>query len=115
MLIVAIASTILAALLLAGAGVYWATDASDEVSVERQARSARHAMEMSVDELAHQQEKVDVWDLAAAALAAPRPETLWIHDNIGTWLNTVFAHDKCSCSMAVIVRSTRRPPAGRSR
>jgi diguanylate cyclase (GGDEF)-like protein len=93
-LIVVIASTIAAALALACAGVYWATHASDEVSVERQARSARHAMEMSVDELAHQQETVAVWDLAAAALAVPQPETFWIHENIGTWLNTVFAHDE---------------------
>ena len=61
-IIIAIGATILAALFLAGAGVYWATHESDLVSVERQARSARHAMEASVDELALQHETVAVWD-----------------------------------------------------
>lgn len=93
-IIIAIAGTIIASLLLAGAGIYWATHASDAVSVERQARSAQHAMEMSVDELALQQETVAVWDLAAAALAVPRPSTSWIHDNIGDWLYKVFKHDE---------------------
>lgn len=93
-IILAIAATIIASLLLAGAGIYWATHASDAVSVERQARSAQHAMEMSVDELALQQETVAVWDLAAAALAVPRPSTSWIHENIGGWLYKMFKHDE---------------------
>ncbi len=93
-IIIAIAATIIASLLLAGAGIYWATHASDAVSVERQARSAQHAMEMSVDELALQQETVAVWDFSAAALAVPRPNKSWMHDNIGDWLFKVFKHDE---------------------
>ncbi len=63
---------VLAALLLASAGIYWATHQSDTISVERQARSAHHAMETSVDELALQQETVSIWDDSAAHLVAER-------------------------------------------
>ena len=93
-IIVAIAATIFAALLLAGIGVFWATHESDEVSVERQARSARHAMETSVDELALQQQTVAVWDLAARQLLAPTPDLHWIDNNFGQWLHSIFGHDE---------------------
>ncbi len=93
-IIIAIIATLLASLLLAGAGIYWATHASDAVSVERHARAAQHAMEMSVDELALQQETVAVWDFAAGALAAPHPSRQWLHDNIGDWLYNLFKHDE---------------------
>jgi len=55
MIAISIGAMIVTALFLASAGVYWATHESDEVSVERQARSAEHSMEASVDELALQQ------------------------------------------------------------
>jgi hypothetical protein len=52
---------VFAALVLASAGIFWATHESDAISVGRQARSAHHAMETSVDELALQQETVSIW------------------------------------------------------
>lgn len=85
---------VIAALLLAAAGIYWATHESDAVSVERQARSAHHAMEASVDELALQQETVSIWDESAYRLVADRPDMTWVHDNIGSWLNRIFGHDE---------------------
>ncbi len=93
-LVIAIGVTILAALFLAGAGVFWATHESDEVSVERQARSAQHAMETSVDELALQQETVAVWDDAISHIVADPRDMKWIHDNIGGWLYRIFRHDE---------------------
>lgn len=90
----AIAAMIVAALFLASAGVYWATHESDAVSVERQARSARQAMEAAVDELALQQETVAIWDESAEHLTAERRDMLWIHDNLGSWLNRIFRHDE---------------------
>lgn len=85
---------VIAALLLAAAGIYWATHESDAVSVERQARSAQHAMETSVDELALQQETVSIWDDSASHLVTDRPDMTWIHDNIGSWLHRIFGHDE---------------------
>lgn len=91
---IAIAAMVIVSLLVASAGVYWATQASDEVSVERQARAAQHAMEASVDELALQQETVAIWDDSAEHLAAAQLDRSWIHDNIGGWLNRIFDHDE---------------------
>ncbi len=93
-LAIAIGAMVGAALFLAGAGVYWATHESDAVSVERQARSAQHAMEASVDELALQQETVAIWDDAIYYLVADRVSMVWIHNNIGSWLNRIFGHDE---------------------
>ena len=91
---IAIGTMIVAALFLASAGVYWATHESDAVSVERQARSAQHVMETSVDELALQQETVAIWDDSVSHLVADRIDMTWVHDNIGSWLNRIFGHDE---------------------
>lgn len=90
----AFGAIVIAALSLAAAGIYWATHESDAASVLRQARSAQHAMDMSVDELALQQETVSIWDDSASNLVADRPDMTWIHDNIGSWLNRIFGHDE---------------------
>ena len=90
----AIAAMIAASFVLAFVGVYWATHESDAVSVERQARSARHAMEASVDELALQQETVAIWDESAERLVARRLDMDWIHGNLGSWLNRIFGHNE---------------------
>jgi diguanylate cyclase (GGDEF)-like protein len=85
---------VFAALLLASAGLYWATHESDTISVGRQARSAHHAMETSVDELALQQETVSIWDDSASHVVAERRDYSWIHDNVGSWLSRIFGHDE---------------------
>jgi len=94
MIAISIGAMIVTALFLASAGVYWATHESDEVSVERQARSAEHSMEASVDELALQQETVAIWDDSISHLVADRIDMTWVHDNIGSWLNRIFGHDE---------------------
>jgi len=91
---VAIGAMVIVSLFLAGAGVFWATRESDTVSVERQARSARHAIEASVDELALQQETVAIWDISVEQLAAVRPNVKWADENIGSWLHRIFGHDE---------------------
>ncbi len=93
-IIVAIAATILTALFLACFGVYSATHESDAVSVQRQARSARHVMESAVDELALQQQTVAIWDTAAVQTTAPTPDPAWMNNNFGWWLHSTFAHDE---------------------
>ncbi len=82
------------ALLVASIGVLWAADESDTVSVERQARSAQHALESSVDDLALQQETVAIWDDSSSHLAAAKRDMAWLHGNIGSWLHRIFGHDE---------------------
>lgn len=80
-------------LLLAG-GLWWATQWSDEVSVQRQERAAWHAIHGSLDELALQQETVAVWDESAAHMVAPVRDTGWLFDNTALWLFNMFQHDE---------------------
>lgn len=91
---VAIGAMVIVSLILAIVGAFWATHESDTVSVERQARSARHAMEASVDELALQQETVAIWDRSVAELATVHPNVKWADENLGSWLHRVFGHDE---------------------
>src|SRR4051794_11334031 len=90
----AIGAMVVAALFLSSVGVYSATHESDAVSVERQARTAQHAMESSVDELALRQETVAVWDDSISHMVADKRDMTWIHDNIGSWLHRIFGHDE---------------------
>ena len=83
-----------AAAVLAVIGVASATHESDVVSVERQARAANHAIDISIDELALQQEAVAIWDDSAAHLIAPVRDMRWIHDNIGSWLHRLFGQNE---------------------
>jgi len=83
-----------AAMLATGISLYFAANGSDTVSVERQARSAQHAMELSIDELALEQESVAIWDESAKRLNTTRLDLTWIHDNIGSWLHRLYGHDE---------------------
>ena len=85
---------IAAATALSVVGIGSATHESDAVSVERQAKSAHHAIETSIDELALQQEAVAIWDDAAAHVVPERRDMTWIHDNIGSWLHRLFGHNE---------------------
>lgn len=92
-LAIAIGATVVAAILLAFVGIYSATHESDAVSVERQARSARHAMDISVHQLARQQETVATWNDSITRTVADQRDKRWLNDNIGSWLHRVFGHD----------------------
>ena len=88
-----VAAIVLGALVIAGLALHWAARESDRASVERQAQAALHAIDISIDELALQQETVAVWDDSAAYLLADPRDMRWIHDNVGGWLNRIFDHD----------------------
>jgi len=83
-----------AALIAAGLGLYLAARGSDDLSVERQARSVRHSLELSIDEIALQQETVAVWDESAQKLTSRPIDLGWVHDNIGSWLHRIFQQDE---------------------
>src|SRR5688500_16551005 len=93
-IIVAIGATILAALLIAGFGVYWATHESDAVSVQRQVRTAQRAMGSAVDELGLQQGPAAGWDESIARILAEPRDMAWLHEYFGIWLNKIFRHDE---------------------
>jgi sensor domain CHASE-containing protein len=84
---VAVTATVILALL-------WATHQSDTVSVQRQERIARHAMEIALDELALQQETVSIWDESAQQMLAPVKDHQWLFHNVGSWLHRIFNHDE---------------------
>lgn len=94
MVVWTIGTAICAAILSSAVGIMSAAHESDVVSAQRQARSARHAIDTSIDDLALQQESVAVWDDAAAHVVADRRDMSWIHDNIGSWLHRLFLHSE---------------------
>lgn len=75
-------------------GLYWSTRQSDQVSVERQVRIARHSIDIALDELALQQETVAVWDESAQEMTRLSPDRQWLFDNVGSWLHRIFRHDE---------------------
>jgi diguanylate cyclase (GGDEF)-like protein len=83
-----------AAVLMAGAGLWWATQRSDAISVERQVRETRQAISSSLDEMALNQEAVAIWDDPVLELRKPDPDWQWFDDNIGVWLHTLFGQDR---------------------
>ena len=85
---------LVAVALVAVSGLYWSTRQSDQVSVERQVRVARHSIDIALDELALQQETVAVWDESALQMTKRRLDRQWLFDNVGTWLHRMFAHDE---------------------
>jgi diguanylate cyclase (GGDEF)-like protein len=70
-----------------------AAQQADGVSIAKQAREAGVAVNAALDELAQSQSGVAIWDPAVSELRKPKPDWDWIDNNVGTWLNFVFAHD----------------------
>jgi len=93
-ILLTLALMIAAAILATAISLYFAANGSDAVSVERQARSAQHAMELSIDELALEQETVAIWDDSAKKLTSRKIDLRWVHDNIGIWLHRIYRHDE---------------------
>ena len=89
--------------LVAIAGLLYATSQSDKSSIDRQARGARQALDIALDDFALQQETVAVWDDSAMKLSHPTVDRQWLTDNIGLWLHNIFGHD-----VAVIVDGNDR-------
>jgi diguanylate cyclase (GGDEF)-like protein len=85
---------LVAVALVAVIGLYWSTWQSDQVSVERQVRVARHSIDIALDELALQQETVAVWDEDAQVMTKRPLDRQWLFDNVGSWLHRMFAHDE---------------------
>jgi diguanylate cyclase (GGDEF)-like protein len=88
-----ILATVLA-ILAATVGLYHAATESDAIAVERQVRETRQAIDSSLDELAINQEAIAVWDDPYLQLQKPEPDWVWMDENIGTWLNSLFGHDQ---------------------
>ena len=89
-----LSAMVIAAVAMAFAALYAASRESDTVSAERQARAAKHALDISIDELALQQETVAIWDDSAANLTARQLDIEWIHNNVGGWLHRIFGHNE---------------------
>jgi diguanylate cyclase (GGDEF)-like protein len=84
----------LAALLLTGFALFWATRESNAVSVERQLRTTERSIRAIVGELSQQQEMVAIWDDAIEELNKPTPDWQWLDNNMGVWLAKTFGQDQ---------------------
>ncbi|MBB3694596.1 EAL domain-containing protein [Sphingomonas sp. BK580] len=66
---------------------------ADRVSVERQEQEVRLAVDAALDELALSQAGVAIWTPLVLELRRATPSWTWVNENVGVWLNYVFAHD----------------------
>ena len=89
LLVLALAVTVLAFL-----GLRSAAADGDRVSIARQTREVRLAYSSALDELAQSQTGVAIWSPVILQLRRPVPDWAWIDNNVGTWLNFVFAHQE---------------------
>ena len=79
---------------LAFLGLRSAAADGDRVSIARQTREVRLAYSSALDELAQSQTGVAIWSPVILQLRKPAPDWTWIDNNVGTWLNFVFAHQE---------------------
>ena len=93
-ILVPMVAATLAAIALAGFGLYAAARHGDRVSVERQIRTTQRAIDDSVARLALEQETVAVWDESIDQLGRRRLDMTWIDDNLGDWLHNIFGHNE---------------------
>ena len=83
----------LALIALAGFGLYWAASRSDAVSVERQVRTTRRAIDNMISNLAKEQEIFAVWDDVVVQLRRPRLDRQWLDANFGGIIRDIYGHD----------------------
>ncbi len=87
-----LANLVAVALILVG-GLVWATQGSDEISVERQIKLARHSINTALDSLALQQQPVAIWDDSYEHMTAKKKDVPWLEANLSNWLNYMYQHD----------------------
>lgn len=85
---------ILGALGLAGYAIAWAVHQSDQAAIDRQLQMTERSIRSIVRELSLQQEVVAVWDDPVLQLDKPSPNTAWIDENLGAWLNRTYGHNQ---------------------
>jgi len=88
-----VAGAILAVVALSCFGVYWSVASSNAVSVERQIRMTRAAIDAGIDELAYQQESDAMWAPLVGQLGRRKLNLAWFDENCGAWLYRMFGHD----------------------
>jgi diguanylate cyclase (GGDEF)-like protein len=71
----------------------WSAQQSDRVSVERQSQLVELIVSRMQSGIAHDQESSTVWDDAVRAVMRAEPDEEWLDQNLGSWMNTYFAHD----------------------
>lgn len=86
--------TVLLAIGLTVFGLFWTARQSNEVSVQRQIRAARHAINTSLKELARQQQTIAAWDRAVEEFQKSAPDWSWVDDEIGVWLYKMFGRNQ---------------------
>jgi diguanylate cyclase (GGDEF)-like protein len=89
-----VALATIAAVLLAGLGLYLASSHGDAIAVERQVRETRRAIESTLDEVAADQEVIALWDDVVLRLRAEKPDLEWVHSYVSSYLHNLSRQDR---------------------
>ncbi|HYN45207.1 MAG TPA: CHASE4 domain-containing protein, partial [Allosphingosinicella sp.] len=92
-ILIPLVAATLALIALAGFGLYWAASRSDAVSVERQVRTSRRAIDNMISNLAKEQEIFAVWDDVVLQLRRPHLDRQWLDANFGGIIRDIYGHD----------------------
>src|SRR5262245_52070630 len=79
---------------MAGSASVYLTKRGDDVALMRQQREAQAAVTRNILKLPKEQETIAIWDDPILRIQRRVPDTDWLHQNIGAWLNTNFGHDE---------------------
>ncbi|MDP5279256.1 bifunctional diguanylate cyclase/phosphodiesterase [Sphingomonas sp. DG1-23] len=92
--IVPTAGTLLLLAAMVGAVLHFATEGSDAVAAQRQARLAAVAMQRAVADVRKDQEASTYWDDSVRHAHARPLDLAWLDQNLGIWFYSYYKHDE---------------------
>jgi len=72
--------------------VWWATAKSNDIAAAQQQQIIKTSLSQSLDEMIKQHRSLALWQPLARRLARSPQDTVWLNQNVGDWLSTMFGH-----------------------
>lgn len=72
--------------------VWWATAKSNDIAAAQQQQIIKTSLSQSLDEMIKQHRSLARWQPLARRLARSPQDTVWLNQNVGDWLSTMFGH-----------------------
>ncbi|WP_428943355.1 putative bifunctional diguanylate cyclase/phosphodiesterase [Pantoea sp. FN060301] len=72
--------------------VFWATARSNADAAAQQQQIIRTSLSQSLEEMIEQHRSLALWQPLGEQLASNPQDTLWLNQNVGAWLSSMFGH-----------------------
>ncbi|MEW9855990.1 putative bifunctional diguanylate cyclase/phosphodiesterase [Novosphingobium sp. M1R2S20] len=67
---------------------------ADQLAIEQQQQLLATVLQQKIENTAHDQEGITVWDDAVRHATAAKPDLVWLDMNVGSWMHTYYGHDE---------------------